>query len=73
MKTAAKELREFFTDDCNIPARFGMYNMALLGLPMVILCSSNITVKAMCVIGEGLAAYLMNKEMAKFMEYMMNR
>lgn len=73
MKNALKEIKSFMTDDDGIPMRFQLCNMAMLGLTLTIFGAKNIVVKAICAFGEGLAAYQMNKEMSKFMEYMMER
>ena len=73
MKDAVKGFKDFWTDDHGIPMRFQMCNMAMLGLAMTIFGAKNIVVKALCAVGEGLVVYQMNKEMSKFMEYMMER
>lgn len=73
MKNALKEIKGFMTDDDGIPMRFQLCNMAMLGLTLAMFGSGKIIVKAICAVGEGLVAYQMNKEMSKFMEYMMER
>ena len=73
MKNALKEIKGFITDDDEIPMRFQLCNMAMLGLTLTMFGSSKIIVKAICAVGEGLVAYQMNKEMSKFMEHMMER
>lgn len=73
MKNALKEIKSFMTDENEIPARFQLCNMAMLGLTLTMFGSSKIIVKAICAVGEGLVAYQMNKEMANFMEIMIYR
>lgn len=73
MKNALKEIKDFMADEDGIPTRFQLSNMVMLGLGLTMLGSSKIIVKAICAVGEGLVAYWMNKEMANFMEIMMNR
>lgn len=73
MKNVVKEVREFMTDDDNIPVWFQLCNMAMLGLTLVMFGSKRAVVKGLCIVGEPIVAYLMNKEMSKFMEAMMYR
>ena len=67
-----KEIKDFFEEDKNIPERFAMWNAVLFGCGVVMLGSKNVWVKAACIALEGLGAFKMNNEMAKFMSAVLN-
>ena len=67
-----KEIRDFFEEDENIPQRFILWNAVLFGCRVVMLGSSKVWIKAACIALEGLGAFKMNEEMAKFMNVVIN-
>ena len=68
-----KEVKEFLTEDDYIAIRFGLLNMVLLGGEMMIFASKKTLFKTIGVLGMPVASFLMNKEMAKFMQHMLDR
>lgn len=65
-------LKDFFEEDENIPQRFAMWNAVLFGCGCVLLMSNKVWIKAACIALEGLGAFKMNGEMAKFMNAVLN-
>lgn len=63
-----KTIRNFLKNDDYIPNRFAIWNAVLLGCGWVILGSKKIIIKATGIALEGVCAFAMNREMAKFME-----
>lgn len=65
-------IKDFFEKDENIPGRFAMWNAVLFGCGVIMLGSNKVWIKAACIALEGLGAFKMNGEMAKFMGAVLN-
>lgn len=68
-----KAIKEFLTEDDYIAIRFNLLNMVLLGGEMMMFASKKTLFKTIGFLGMPISAFLMNQEMAKFMQHMLDR
>lgn len=68
-----KAIKEFFTEDDYIAIRFQLMNMVLLGGEMMVFASKKTLFKTIGILAMPVSAYLMNQEMSKFMQHMLDR